>query len=236
MNVVQQIYFYIDDSGVLHKNEDFFIYAGYVFLNAEEKDIAYRKYKKLSDNIRDSLRLSGELKSAQLFPKHKRSLFNILKREHSLAAYVHNKNIYDNIMNNKKSRHRYKDYILKRAIKERVIKLIQLGYINDKEHVSLNIHIDEQLTASDGYYDLEGTIYEELVNGIYNFDYNTFHHPILLGGAKIKIKFLDSEDNYLIQASDGLANRLRASFVLDNPKLRRKPNHCDLHFPKVLVR
>lgn len=236
MDTLQQIYFYIDDSGVLHKNEKYFIYAGYVFLNAKDKDIAYVKYKSLSDQIRNSLHISGELKSSQIKPRHKRSLFNILKYEHSLAAYVYNDEIYDNIMENKKSRHRYKDYVLKRAIKERVVKLIELGYINPNEYVTLNIHIDEQLTSTDGYYDLEGTIYEELVNGIYNFDYNTFHQPILLGGAKIKVKFLDSKDDYLIQASDILANRFRASFVLNNPRLRMKPNHCDLHFPKVLVR
>lgn len=236
MGILQQLYFYIDDSGVLHTNEDYFIYAGYVFLNAEDKDIAKRKYKTLADNIGKKLKINNELKSAQLAPKHKRALYNVLKHEHSLCVCVHNKDVYDNIMNNKQSRHRYKDYILKRAIKQRIIKLIQLGYVNPQEFVSLKIHIDEQLTATDGYYDLESTIYEELVKGINNFDYNTFYPPILKGGAKIKIKFLDSKNDYLIQASDVLANRFRASYILHNPKLRRKPNHCDLQFPKVLVR
>src|SRR5690606_8345384 len=125
---------------------------------------------------------------------------------------------------------------LKRAIKEKIIKLIKSGYVDPQKFVYLRIYIDEQLTATDGYYDLEGTIYEELVNGIINFDYNTFHTPILHGGAKIKIKFLDSKNNDLIQASDVLANRLRASFVYNNPELRRKPNHSYLQFPKILVR
>lgn len=236
MGLLQHLYFYIDDSGVLHKNDDYFIYAGYVFKSVQERDNAYRRYKSLSNRIRRSLGIKGELKSSHLEPKHKRALFNILKYEHSLAAYVYNKEVYDNIMESKKSRHRYKDYILKRVVKERILKFIQLGYIDPQQFINLRIYIDEQLTASNGYYDLKSSIEEELVYGISNYNYNTFFPPILSGGANIKVKFLDSKNNYLIQASDVLANRFRASFVYNNPKLRKKPNHCDLHFPKILVR
>lgn len=228
---MQQVYFYIDDSGVLHRNEDYFVYAGYVFLNAKQKDIAYWKYKKLSDSIRDSLNLSGELKSFGLDVKHKRSLYRILKNEHSFAAYVDNKRVYDSIMSQKKSRHRFKDYILKRVIKNKVNQLIRMNLINPNEHITLNINIDEQLTATDGYYDLEHSVYEELVNGIINFNYQAHYQPILHGGAKINVKFLDSKNDYLIQASDVLANRFRASFIHDNVKLRHKKDHCYLHFP-----
>src|SRR5690606_27230963 len=115
------------------------------------------------------------------------------------AAYVYNKDVYEDIMENKKSRHRYKDYILKRIIKERIIKFIKLGYIDPSQFISLNIHIDEQLTSSDGYYDLKSSIEEELLYGIYNFEYNTFYQPILFGGANIHVKFVDSRYNYLIQ-------------------------------------
>jgi|SRR5690625_1319273 len=228
---LQQLYFYIDDSGVLHRNENYFVYAGYTFLNAKERDIAYVRYKKLSDDIRNHLGLSGELKSSMIGTKHKRSLFNILKNEHSLAVYVNNKRVYDNIMNYKKSRHRYKDYILKMAIKNKIKQLIRMNLVNPDVEVGLNIYIDEQLTATDGYYDLEHSIYEELVNGIHNFDYNTFHTPILQSEARIKVRFLDSQNNYLIQASDVLANRFRASFAYNNHKLRNKPNHNSLHLP-----
>lgn len=231
VNPLQQLYFYIDDSGVLHKNERYFIYAGYVFLNAKQKDIAYWRYKRLSDKIRSSLGSNGELKSFGLSIKHKRSLYRILKHEQSVAAYVDNSRIFDNIMKEKKSRHRYKDYILKRVIKEKIKQLISRQLIDPKNHITLNINIDEQLTATDGYYDLEHSIYEELVNGIINFDYQTFHTPILSDGARVKIKFLDSENDYLIQASDILANRFRSSFVHNNAKLRHKPNHSCLHFP-----
>lgn len=228
---MQQIYFYIDDSGVLHKNERYFVYAGYVFLDAKERNVAYVKYKSLSNKIRDSLGIKGELKSSLIKTKHKRALFNILKYEHSLGVYVNNKNVYNNIMNYKKSRHRYKDYILKMAIKEKVKQLIRMNLVDSNQFLNIKIYIDEQLTATDGYYDLEHSIFEELVNGIHNFNYNVFHEPILRAGAHITVKFLDSKNNYLIQASDVLANRFRASFVYKNHKLRRKPNHSSLHLP-----
>lgn len=234
--MLQNLYFYIDDSGVLHKNDDYFVYAGYVFYNEKKRDSAYRRYKSLSNEIRKYLNISGELKSANLKPKHKRSLYNILKYEDSLAAYVYNKDVFDYIMENKKSRHRFKDYILKRIIKEKINEFIESGHVNPNNFLNIRIYIDEQLTASNGYYDLRSSIEEELLYGISNYDYNKFYPPILHGGANIHVKFVDSKNNYLIQASDILANRLRASFAYNKPYLRRKPNHCDLHFPKILVK
>lgn len=49
---MQEIYLFIDDSGSLHKNapDDFFIYAGYIFINKKIKEDAKRKYKSLNKN------------------------------------------------------------------------------------------------------------------------------------------------------------------------------------------
>ena len=59
----RQIYFFFDDSGVLHKNEQSgrFVYAGYVFLSREELDSAKRKYIHANKEIKKSTGKSGEL-------------------------------------------------------------------------------------------------------------------------------------------------------------------------------
>jgi len=58
------------------------------------------------------------------------------------------------------------------------------------------------------------------VNGIKNLDYGSFHPPLFTGTVNIKVKFCDSSNNYLIQASDILANRIHSSF---NYNLLRPP-------------
>lgn len=47
---MQTVYFYFDDSGTFHKNEPsgYFLYAGYVFCNVNDRDIAKRKYINLT--------------------------------------------------------------------------------------------------------------------------------------------------------------------------------------------
>ena len=51
---MQTVYFYFDDSGTFHKNEPsgYFLYAGYVFCNVNDRDIAKRKY--INANKKDS--------------------------------------------------------------------------------------------------------------------------------------------------------------------------------------
>lgn len=52
--MIQEVFIYLDDSGVLHKNEPnrFFAYAGYVFLSQKEKDRALAKYRAAVKNSR----------------------------------------------------------------------------------------------------------------------------------------------------------------------------------------
>jgi len=225
--------FFFDDSGVFHKTESsgYFVYAGYVFFNMNDSDSAKRKYKKALSELKKSVDLEGEFKASSLNAKHKRSLHNSVREFDSLSIAVKLDRVYDHIINDKKSRGRYKDYILKRGIKSKLSEALKYERINADDDINLFIYIDEQQTATNGYYSLEASIKEELQYGIHNFDYGITHNRILNGAINVKVEYCDSKSNYLIQASDILANRVRASYFNNNQKLREIPNHSILTFP-----
>lgn len=226
-------FFFFDDSGVLHKNElsGYFVYAGYVFTNRNELDSAKRKYIHANKMLKNALCVSTELKASNLVPKHKRSLYNSVKDYRSVAAVVEISRLYDYVIENKKSICRYKDYILKRCIKNELELMITDGILSKNEDITISIYIDEQLTATNGYYDLRDSIKEELKHGIINFNYGISYPNVFDANVEVIIHYCDSSTNYMIQASDILANRIWTSYRINNRKLRMKDNQTILTFP-----
>lgn len=235
VTIEQNVYFFFDDSGVLHRNEKsgYFVYAGFVFSSREELENAKRKYISANKKIKLALGVEKtvELKAATLKPKHKRALLNSVLEYESLSVSVKIDRVYNYILSSKKSVCRYKDYVLKRSVKRKLQAMIQAGILSSDDDVRLIINIDEQLTATDGYYDLRDSISEELQHGIVNFDYGIVHPKVFNGSVKVDIKYCESKNNYLIQASDIIANRIWTSYRTNNPNLRKLPNHMALTFP-----
>lgn len=230
MEMEQKIHFYIDDSGVLHKNAPVhqFVYAGYVFVGDIEKDNAKRKYKALNKNIHTSLNLSPdvEIKGSNACEKHKRALYNVLHNYNSISIVVDIDKLYDPILLDKKAIFKYKDYLLKHMIVQEVKKLIEDGKILKNIDTQICVNIDQQLNVNNGYYGLRESIYDELKLGICNYDYGNIQSSVLLANVDVKLKYCKSEQDYLIQASDILANRIFTSFKNNNPMLRNViPNH-----------
>lgn len=230
---MQEAIFFFDDSGVLHKNEPsgFFVYAGYVFTDRAQLDVAKRKYIHANKLIKEATKRYDELKAARLETKYKRSLFNSVKEYPMLSLVVDISKVYDHILSDKKSICRYKDYVLKRCIKQKLLDLIAEKILDPNESITITIYIDEQLTATNGYYSLRDSIMEELQYGIVNFDYGVRHSNVFNGNVSVYIHYCDSSKNYLIQASDILANRLWTSFRTNNPKLREIEGNTLLTFP-----
>lgn len=230
---MQEVIFYFDDSGVFHRNanSDYFVYAGYVFTNKEEYKAAKRKYVDANKKIKKALGRTDELKACNIENKHKRALFNSVREFDSLAICVNISNIYDCILDNKKSICRYKDYVLKLGVKKQLTKFISEGTLKKNEDIHISIYIDEQLTATNGYYDLRESIVEELQFGIKNFDYGVVHKNVFNSKVKVDIYYCDSSHNYMVQASDILANRIWHSYKDGNVKLREIDNHINLTFP-----
>lgn len=231
--ISQEVFFFFDDSGVLHKNEPsgYFVYAGYVFTDREELEAAKRKYIHANKKLKKALGRADELKAASLKPKHKRSLFNSIKEYDSVSAVVDISRIYDYILADKKSICRYKDYVLKLCVKNKLKRLITDGVISKDEDIVISIFMDEQLTATNGYYDLRDSIMEELQYGIANFDYGIKHPRVFDSTVKVNIEYCDSSKNYMIQASDILANRIWASYRIKARDLRKISSHTALTFP-----
>ena len=233
ITISQEVIFFFDDSGVLHKNElsGYFVYAGYVFTNRNELDSAKRKYIHANKMLNNALCGSTELKASNLIPKHKCSLYNSGKDYRSVAAVVEISRLYDYVIENKKSICRYKDYILKRCIKNELELMITDGILSKNEDITISIYIDEQLTATNGYYDLRDSIKEELKHGIINFNYGISYPNVFDANVEVIIHYCDSSTNYMIQASDILANRIWTSYRINNRKLRMKDNQTILTFP-----
>lgn len=231
--ISKSVYFFFDDSGVFHRSEPsgFFVYAGFVFTSREELETAKRKYINANKKLKKALGVDYELKAAVLENKHKRALFNAVSEYETLSVSVDLKRIYGYIIDKKKSRCRYKDYVLKLCVKRKLQDLIQAGTLSRDDDVHLVISIDEQLTATDGYYDLRDSIQEELQHGIANFNYGVVHEKVFTGQVNVDILYCESKNNYLIQASDILANRIWTSYRLGKPELRKISNHTALTFP-----
>lgn len=229
----QEVFIYLDDSGVLHRNAEgrYFVYAGYFFLSKKEKDRALNRYRAASRRVNKNV--PQELKAFGASGKTKRFLVSILKESESFSCVVDKNAVYDVILQNKKSIHRYKDYCLKRAAKAKLQDLISRGLIDPNLPTTLRFFIDNQPTSTDGIYNLRESIKEELSSGIANFDYGVTHPALFHNQLEVFTSFCDSRVNPLIQASDMLANCL---FVKYNyrPTLEHKHmHHTELWLPRA---
>lgn len=237
-NNEQIVYINMDDSGRLVKgepNELVFVYGGVFFLSLKEQENFSRQYKALVDLIKpkycksfsknDSLNKKHctthnyqnciytcpELKSNMLQPHDRRRLLNFIKKYDTSVAVVSNHKIQDYIFDSKASKGRFKDYIIKREVKRIIENLISQNRINSQQPVKLILNLDEQSTVSNGYYDLESSIREELQFGIMNYDYGISFPPIL-SSVIVKVKYKNSYYNYPVQAADLLVGEVRHAY------------------------
>ena len=232
---IQYVYINMDDSGRLVKNEPnelVFVYGGVFFLSLTEQENFARQYKSLVNlikpkycssfknnlNIQSNFCLTHnhqnckyvltELKSNMIKASDRRRLLNFIKKYDTSVAVVSNHKIKNYIFDSKASKGRYKDYIIKRQVKRIVENLISQNRINPNRHVNLILNLDEQSTVSNGYYDLESSIREELQFGVLNYDYGITFPPIL-SSVSVKVRYKNSYYNYPVQAADLLVGEVR---------------------------
>ncbi len=217
-----EIFILMDDSGKLNNNENSCIFGGLFFYSSKDHMNFVNQYKSVIDNIKCKYcKKEGEICDKDCFevkgtslikPKHKRQIFNLVKRENNYGVFINNKRIYKNIMDDKSARGRYCDYAQKRIVKEIILYSIRNKKIDPTKKLNLYIKIDEAKTKSNGYYNLKNSIYEELVNGIINYDYSKMHKPILTGGLNIKVKNYNSKYNFGIQSADIMSHYLHSQY------------------------
>lgn len=210
-----ELLIYMDDSGKLNKNENCCIYGGLFFYNKSDYINFINKYKSIIKDLQLKYynKTNVEIKgTTKLKSKDTRRIYNLLKKQNLFGVFIDNHSLYNFIINDKASRGRYIDYAQKRIIKKIMITLIKEHILNINKDIKLNIKIDQSKTKSNGYYNLRDSIYEELVNGISNFDYNSVLKPILNKDLIINIRYYNSKYNYGIQASDFIAHLLHKNY------------------------
>lgn len=223
MESKQRLYIYMDDSGKLNNNESSCVYGGVFFYNTNEINNYINQYKALINKLKcnycknsnNCTNKCPEIKgTTKLSSGHRRWIYNLIKKQNNFGVFIDNKRIYPQIMESKGSRGRFSDYAQKRIIKEIVTYSIKTGKINPNKELELYIKIDQADTKSNGYYNLKESIYEELVNGIINFDYSEAKKPILKNKLTVEIVYYNSKHNYEIQSADMMANYLHHQYEL----------------------
>lgn len=218
------LFIYMDDSGKLNNNENSCIFGGLFFYNSIDFNTFITKYKSIVKQIKceyctqrkencnkDCIEIKGNM---NLKDSHRRWIYNLCKNRNNFGVFIKNKEIYNEIMYDKKARGRYLDYVQKRIIKEIVLYSIKNKKIDINKKVNIYIKIDDAKTKSNGYYNLKDSIYEELVNGIINYDYSIKYKPIIKKELKLEVTHFNSKYNYGIQAADMIANYLHRQYEM----------------------
>lgn len=225
MDEKQEIYIYMDDSGKMSHAEKCCSYGGVYFKNRKDRDNFKRLYIDIiKDNKCRFCRNSKEscnhecpeIKSNNTSPKFRRRIVNLIKNSeyaNSFATTIYNRDIPIEVLNVKHSRGRRTDYYQKRIIKDIIKKLIIEKEIDPYKHLTLIIRIDESPQATDGKYNLEESIIEEFLYGITNYDYGCTFPPILFGGLKVDLRYVDSKENALVQSSDFFVGYVNATLL-----------------------
>lgn len=208
----QIIRIYLDDSGKISEYEDYAVYSGLVFIEKEKLNAFTNKYKTIRNELwkKNEYKDYDELKGNNLKHKDRLRLLKLMKNEFKIALVIKNKFIRKReILTNISSKGRFKDYALKRLIKETFKYLIYKKLVNPNQPVVLVLNIDQETTKSNGYYSLTNGIYEEIKMGINNFDYGLTFKPILFSEFEVIRNSHNSKENIVIQSADILSNDIR---------------------------
>lgn len=227
---------YLDGAGNLHEKDavPHFVLGGYYFLSENDRNYAKRSYIKKASSIRTKIGHQGELKAKHLsfsYPNEQTKLLKLMNKYDSLYAHVNIRRIRkkENITQ-KKDINNYKVYILTLLIRELFTELIRLERINSNQSLKLQIFIDQDKRASNGWYDLSESIRRELLVGKANNYYNQI--PPVFESEKppmeIKVQQFDSKCEPLGQAADMLVNRIWNNYRYGQANVL---NHIRKEFP-----
>lgn len=213
---IQTIYIAIDDSGQLSFKEDIATFGGLIFLNRQELQLFLLKYENLINKIKCKYcknKQCPELKHFNLKKKDLKLILNFLKSYHLLSCVIKNNEIYTSILNDPKAKGRYLDYAIKMMVKNALKDMIKTNLINPNQDIKIIIYIDESTYKSNGYYNLDKSIYNELKLGMSNIKNNTQFKNIINGNLTLEIHHEESKNNFLIQAADIVAGTIRNNTI-----------------------
>lgn len=205
------LHIYSDESGVFDKkHNDIYVYGGILFLSKEEEKANTRKYINVEKTIRKSnhYKKNYELKACKIFNKDKNKIYRSLNNCIKFGVIINQKEIKNEIFENKKSKQRYLDYAYKIGLKRMFEELIKKKIIDPKKINNIYVHVDEHTTATDGQYELREGLEQEFKIGTFNYKYNKFYPPIFKNMNKVTVKLCNSNSVTLIRAADIVANNI----------------------------
>ncbi len=208
---ILNIFVYSDESGVLDKvHNSTYVFGGLVFLSKNDKDLACRKYSAAESCVRKNggYSLEAEVKASNVKHKEKYSLYRATNRFYKFGAIINQDRVLDSIMQNKKSKQRFLDYVYKIGLKRLLEKLIRERIINPSEVENIYLYVDEHTTATNGIYELRETIEEEFKVGMYNWNFRIFHPPLFPNLKGISLQYCNSATVTLVRAADVVANHI----------------------------
>ena len=200
-----------DESGVFDPvHNDFFIFAGLIFLDAQEMELTSRRYLSMEKKLRKKkeYKTLPELKATLLNHEDRRTLFRVTESCSRFCVIVKLSHLDSkSVFADKKSKQRYLDYAFKRGLKHAITCMAERGSIFYEDPAQFSILLDERTNASNGLYDLEESIYREMRGEIRNIHSKAF--PAALPNTqKVTIKYGNSEHEPLLRCADVLANRI----------------------------
>lgn len=206
------IYIRADESGVFDPlHNDFFIFAGLIFLDKQEMELASRKVLSMEKKLRKKRKYKElpELKATLLDHADRRALFAITEPYSRFASIINLKKIdHKAVLADKKSKQRYMDYAFKRGLKWAVKCMVARGSIFFDDPAEFDIILDERTTATNGKYNLEDSILHEMRGEILNLRTGQCFYPALPATRKVVVRYGNSIKEPLLRAADVLANRI----------------------------
>ncbi len=228
------IYIYSDESGVFDKkHNDLFVFGGIMFFTKDSKDSAARKYLNAENVIRkiEGLSQNDEVKACRISNNSKNKLYRSLNQIDKFGIVIHQKNLFDPLFLNKKSKQRYLDWAFKMSIKDYLEKLIERNEICAEEVYNLLIYVDEHTTATDGVYELKESIEQEFKIGTYSQNYMYFHRPLFPNLNQVRVEYCNSSTTVLVRAADIVANKLYYMARSDLLQELNQQNFNIIHHP-----
>ncbi|WP_215742661.1 DUF3800 domain-containing protein [Mesomycoplasma hyorhinis] len=201
----QVISFYFDDAGIFHtnSNDEVFVYAGMYFLNENEYLKIHNKFLAFENHLRNIKIYKNlkEIKASKVKREHKKQIFNITDFSSIILVATYFYEINPEILSKKESIGRFKDYMIKKIIRNTLEKLIIENKIDTNQKLTIRLRLDQQTNKSNGYYDLTELILADL-KGISNPEFN----DVLISNVEITTKYLNSRHTPVIRVCDFVAN------------------------------
>lgn len=230
------IYIYSDESGVLDKfHNKYFVFGGLIFLSREEKDKYSRRYIATEKVIRkiEGLDKGTEVKAFNISNKSKNKLYRSINSIEKFGIIIHQKELLDNLFDNKKGKQRYLDWAYKMAVKAKFQELISQQKIVASEVEHLCFFVDEHATATNGIYELRESLEQEFKFGTYHFEWSVFHPPIFPNLKSVELRYCNSATKTLVRAADIVANHIYFLANKNEGIIEEKNNLRVIYHPNI---